>query len=160
VSLTVSSKELAVLARKLQREADAFPKRLRMKMRKATLAVYADARARGNWGSRDDPSPAAPPGPLRKITGRLANSINWRVDEEGDAIVGRVGTNVFYGKLHELGFVGTVERIRWSGDIPYGSSYTLRIPARPFLAPAYDRQRETVRRYLGEAFTETDLEVH
>jgi phage gpG-like protein len=159
VSLEVSSKELGILARKLRREADLFPRRLREKMRKATLAIYADARDRSNWGNRDDPKPLPPPGPLRNISGRLSRSINWRLDEEPGGFVGRVGTNVFYGKLHELGYVGMVERIRWEGDIPYASQFQIRIPPRPFLAPAYTRQKQTVTRYLGEAFTETNLET-
>jgi len=52
--------------------------------------------------------------PLHRRTGNLASSINvggagseTTFDEGGDQIVGRVGTNVRYGAVHEYG--GTVE---------------------------------------------------
>jgi phage gpG-like protein len=40
---------------------------------------------------------------LQVRTGRLRRSINQRVDVSGGSVVGTVGTNVSYGKTHELG---------------------------------------------------------
>jgi phage gpG-like protein len=45
---------------------------------------------------------------LGEVTTRLRGSINYRVDEEAERIVGRVGTNVKYAAYHEYGFRGTV----------------------------------------------------
>ena len=45
--------------------------------------------------------PAAPGAPPRKLSGRLRASVAYEADErEGEA---RVGTNVVYGRRHELG---------------------------------------------------------
>lgn len=59
------------------------------------------------------------------VSSRLRTSITHRVDDEGDTIVGRVGTNVPYARRLELGFFGTDSRGR---NINQG--------ARPFLRPA------------------------
>lgn len=45
---------------------------------------------------------------LRNRTGRLRRSINFRLTETPNAIVGTVGTNVRYARAHEYGFEGTV----------------------------------------------------
>ena len=39
---------------------------------------------------------------------RLRNSITHRVDRTADGIEGRIGTNVTYARIHEMGFRGTV----------------------------------------------------
>lgn len=41
--------------------------------------------------------------PLRTRTGNLRRSINQKVEVTQSGISGTVGTNVFYGKIHELG---------------------------------------------------------
>lgn len=41
--------------------------------------------------------------PLHRRTGVLASSINSTVDDSGDSIIGRVGTKVRYGAVHEYG---------------------------------------------------------
>lgn len=43
---------------------------------------------------------------LKVRTGRLRRSINQRVTDAGTRIHGIVGTNVEYGRLHELGYTG------------------------------------------------------
>ena len=59
------------------------------------------------------------------VTFKLRTSITHRVDDEGDTIVGRVGTNVPYARRLELGFFGTDSR---GSNINQG--------ARPYLRPA------------------------
>lgn len=44
---------------------------------------------------------------LNVRTGRLRRSINQRVEVDGDAAHGFVGTNVEYARYHEFGFSGT-----------------------------------------------------
>lgn len=46
-------------------------------------------------------TPATPGAPPRKLTGRLRASVSWEVDSQ--ALRARVGTNVIYGAVHELG---------------------------------------------------------
>lgn len=48
---------------------------------------------------------------LNVRTGRLRRSINLKVVEDGDSIIGSVGTNVVYGRFWEQGFQG-IENIR------------------------------------------------
>jgi len=43
------------------------------------------------------------PGMLGVITGNLRRSINSRVYTSNDTIIGAIGTNVSYGRTHELG---------------------------------------------------------
>lgn len=47
------------------------------------------------------------PAKLGVVTGRLFGSITSRTTDEGDRIVGAIGTNVPYGRFHEEGFHGT-----------------------------------------------------
>lgn len=44
---------------------------------------------------------------LHVRTGRLRRSINQKVTDDGQSIIGEVGTNVEYARFQELGFTGT-----------------------------------------------------
>lgn len=46
---------------------------------------------------------------LNRRTGRLRNSINSKVEDRTTAVASRTGTGVWYGKVHEYGFQGTVD---------------------------------------------------
>ena len=59
------------------------------------------------------------------LTSRLRTSITHRVDDEGDTIVGRVGTNVPYARRLELGFFETASR-----------GHSINQLERPYLRPA------------------------
>lgn len=50
-------------------------------------------------------------GVLNVRTGRLRRSINQKIEESPDKILGKVGTNVVYGRIFEYGFDGT-ENVR------------------------------------------------
>lgn len=77
---------------------------------------------------------------LNVRTGRLRRSINEAVTEEPSRVVGSVGTNVEYARVHELGFDGVVsvrEQLRISKR---GKAFTVRaherhvhLPERSFL---------------------------
>lgn len=64
-------------------------------------------------------------------TGRLQNSIAWRLIDEGNKSVVEVGTNVFYAKF-----------------IEYGTS---RMPAKPFLVPAFLQNRARIQQLINTA---------
>ncbi len=65
-------------------------------MRKA--AFYAEGKAKKGFGSGSGP-PNPPPGPLKVRTGHLRRSIRSGVVK--NMLTGWIGTNVFYGKVHE-----------------------------------------------------------
>lgn len=68
----------------------------------------------------------SPPGqPPAVDTGRLRSSITHEVREEGNEVIGLVGSNVEYARRLEFGFVGTDKRGR-----------RINQPERPYLRPA------------------------
>ena len=74
----------------------------------------------------DGTNPSEPGEPPAKESGRLSGSISREVDPVTN--VGRVGTNVIYGKMLELG--------------------TVKMAARPWLRPTYDRLKATLIKIL------------
>ncbi len=81
--------------------------------------IYAEGRAKQNFGG---------PGQLRIRSGHLRRSIKATVVELGKTIVGVVGSNVVYAAIHEHG-----------GPHPRSKDGSKRMPARPFISPAFDR---------------------
>lgn len=95
--------------------------------------------------------------PLNVITGRLWNSIFSRIEK--DSVW--VGTNVFYGRLHETGKTLAGEKVirpkrkkflyipltwsarRWEPGLVFGEDYVLaksaKIKKRPWLRPAINK---------------------
>lgn len=51
------------------------------------------------------------PGKLGEVTGRLRNSMTYKVERSKGAVRGHVGTNVKYGAYHEFGFHG-IEKVK------------------------------------------------
>jgi len=78
------------------------------------------------------------PEKLDVVTGRLRSSVNYKVTGEGNDLKGIVGTNVVYGRIHELG--GYLMR---HGDI-VGF-----MPARPFLSAALQAAHDFVIERFG-----------
>jgi len=73
-------------------------------------------------------------------TGNLKGSIESRVIRNSDGeVVGVVGSNVRYAPFIEFG--------------------TSKMSAQPFLRPAVERNRETIRSLLGEGFEEATEDV-
>ena len=86
-------KAAAIFFQGLVRETISVPAP-RKRMKTATGLVYYRATVRA--------TPKAPP---RKLSGHLRRSIEWEMSQDGK--VARVGTNVKYGRVHELGRKGT-----------------------------------------------------
>jgi len=84
---------------------------------------------RGTVPAQDAPTPP------RVLTGRLRTSITHQVTEEGNEVVGRVGTDVPYAARLEFGFFGADRRGR-----------NFNQAARPFLRPAL---RDTLPRLVA-----------
>jgi len=78
-------------------------------------------------GNIDGSSPSSAGEPPRRVTGRLSGSIAHEVDRK--RLIGRVGTNVLYGKFLELG--------------------TRKMAARPFIRPGLEKARHMIGRILA-----------
>ena len=87
--------------------------------------------------------------PLRVQTGRLRSSINSRVEQAGLDLRGRLGSNVKYARIHELGGVipahrvvpVTAKALRFfvNGQVVfarYADIPAITMPERPYLRPA------------------------
>ena len=80
-------------------------------------------------------------------TGRLRGSINAEVEEKKGEIVGRVGTNVVYGPVHEFGATIFAKRYPFMLFKIDGRTVAARkvvIPKRPWLSPAMERNRAKI----------------
>lgn len=85
---------------KVVRKFDTFPAKLRAQLKIAitrlTIKLQGHVKAQKLSGQV-----------LNVRTGTLRRSIDQLVTETSDSIVGKVSTNVGYGKKHEYGFTGT-----------------------------------------------------
>lgn len=86
-----------------------------------------------NISNRDGDNPSKPGEPPHKVTGNLQKSIDFDVEERGDAVILRVGSNIEYAKELELGT---------SGDGGKGKA------ARPYLRPTLLEKFETFKRVV------------
>jgi len=102
---------------------------------------------------------------LHVRTDRLRGSITKDVDIEGHDVVGRVGTNVEYARIHELG--GSIpahtvypvkkKALRFMIDgkevfAKYANIPEIKMPKRPYIAPSLKELRRKIQRILGQKF--------
>ena len=101
---------------------------------------------------------------LNVRTGRLRRSINQRVTVKDNGVYGVVGTNVKYGRVHEMGGRVTVkahlrmQRMAWGKRMKNARMVEVRAhvvdyPERTFLRSALREMEPDVRRALREALT-------
>ena len=115
-------------AQAMQRAAEKTEATLKRGLQKAASIIAGEAKRQVYAGRPDH---------LIGQTGRLRQSIQTAVDPHG--LRARVGTNVIYARIHELG--GTIRpKTQQYLRFPIGDSWvTVRevtIPPRPYLAPA------------------------
>ena len=84
--------------KKVQRWMQTAPKFLRKVILRAAMDIVAHAQRNKLTGQV-----------LNVKTGRLRGSVTQKVEVSPTRITAKVGTNVFYGKLHEFG-IGSKER--------------------------------------------------
>lgn len=96
---------------------------------------------------------------LNVVTGRLKQSITHRVSRSGKKIIGRFGTNVEYGPVHEYGFHGPVpvrahirtitqafgRKIKPTPVSVRAHTRQANIPARPFVGPPFEKAARNLR---------------
>lgn len=95
---------------------------------------------------------------LQVRTGRLRRSINVKMRETQDAVVGTVGTNVSYARPHEFGFQGVVTVREHLRQAKSGKSFRVRahprkvdLPERSFLRSALAELVPVIRDELQQA---------
>lgn len=104
----------------------------------ARVVAYSKKRRfRGGGAGRKGAGVPAVPGILTTRTGRLRDSISWRIDWKGKDMIGRVGTKVVYAAIHEYGGVA-------------GRNHAANIPPRPYLKPALEAEARNIRQDLGK----------
>jgi phage gpG-like protein len=101
----------------------------------------AKPKGRMNYGARRS-KPGEPP---YKQTGRLQSSVAHEVQDTGMGPVGRVGTNLPYGRALELGAKATRSKIFGKPTRPY----LWVLLARPWLRRALKDMRGFIRAVLG-----------
>lgn len=119
------------LAAKLTAAPDAFKRALKTAMYQAVIKIQASTKADYLSGQA-----------LNRRTNNLSGSIHFQVKEDGAAVSGKVGTNVVYGRVHELG--GTVQVPSHSRNGRPVAAHTAVYPKRAFLAPSYADNRSHI----------------
>jgi phage gpG-like protein len=85
--------------------------------------------------------PPGPPGkPPHRLTGALARSIDYEMSHH----TARIGTNLVYGRIHELGGDITAKKAKAlrfkTADGKWHTVKKVRIPKRPYLRPSLDNR--------------------
>lgn len=96
---------------------------------KSAIRVQGEARRLTSQAS--GPPPSAPGSPPHLRTGTLSRSIDQELLRDDREIIGRVGTNLNYGKWLEIG--------------------TRKMAKRPYLRPALDGMRSRIESDIREA---------
>lgn len=102
---------------------------------------------------------------LKVRTGRLRRSINQKVTVTGNGVYGVVGTNVKYGRAHELGETVTVkahlrmQRVAWGKKmknprVVQVKAHIVKYPERSFLRTALHEMEPAVRAAMRKALIE------
>lgn len=95
--------------------------------------------------------------PLTVRTGRLRSSVHGQVKQKGIHAEGIVGTDVFYGKVHEEGatiFAKRAEYMIFFYKGQWMKKEKVVIPARPWLNPSLTENRPLINRiFEGEVKT-------
>lgn len=101
---------------------------------------------------------------LNVRTGRLRRSINYSIDRSGSKIEATIGTNVIYGKTHELGLTIPAHIVEaknakalmfnMGGKIVFAKRVQIpdvKMPKRSFLAASLAQMSDEVRESLTDA---------
>lgn len=96
-------------------------------------------------------------GALQRRTNNLSGSIHTKVTESATSVTGKVGTNVKYAPVHEFGGTFTIPaHVRAGAQV---KTHTATYPARPFLRPSYENNREEIKDLFRAACNAAAKEV-
>jgi phage gpG-like protein len=136
-------------------------------MRRATEAATAKAlhliekAAKQKLGirshQRGTPTPSAPGDPPALISGNLRRSITVTGPEPitANSWRGQVGPTAAYGRIQELG--GDITSMHTSMVMMGTAGSGIRLPARPYMQPAYDDSKDEIRAIFEAAWSEAIL---
>lgn len=108
------------------------------RMTVATIFVRDKAKIAINRGNPTGKLPSKEGEPPKKVSGLLQSKVVQTVTVEGNRVIGRVGTNVIYGRRLELGYFGIDKAGRHVSQGP-----------RPWLRPSVENNRGAVAKILG-----------
>lgn len=93
---------------------------------------------------------------LRRISGMLANSITHKVLAGSTGVEATIGTNLLYGRIHELGGIIRAKNSPFlvfkTEDGMWHRVKSVEMPARPFLMPALLSNEKAILNYYDETF--------
>lgn len=91
---------------------------------------------------------------LNRRTGRLRSSVTVETDIAGDRVMGRIGSNVIYARIHELGgdiFPKRAKALKFQiPGVGWRTAQKVTMPERPFLRPAIMDNLEDMSRLIGK----------
>lgn len=108
------------------------------RMMRAAIFVKDDIKKRLNRGNPTGENPSAEGESPKKVSALLFGSITAEVVEDGDNVMGGVGTNVEYAPRLEFGFHGTDK-----------AGHAIDQGERPFMRPGLSENSGTIRKILG-----------
>ena len=132
--IKIDAKQVDILRKKLERWAKVAPEEVKKTLRRGAEMVRSEAKQFHLSGPKmprgvGDPTNAT----LAVRTGRLRSSIALRVTAMANGqFSAQVGTNVGYGRKHEMGLEG--------------------LPERPFLRPSLEKKRPAVFDLIAKEF--------
>ena len=92
------------------------------------------------------------PGKLGVITGRLRSTITYADPKVwGPTVKTKFGTNVIYGRIHELGGIirpKTKKYLKFKTKTGWVMTKKVRMPRRPFLYPALKQALPSIKRLI------------
>jgi phage gpG-like protein len=94
---------------------------------------------------------------LHRRTGQLSRSMTSLVEQDGKEIKGEVSTNIPYAFTHEFGATITPREANYLVFQVNGrwvSTKQVTIPARPFMKPSLDENRDEYIKRLRQAFAQ------
>jgi phage gpG-like protein len=139
ISIIADVKGMNAAADRLVVQADMVNPRLRQFMEGITLDLVGYIKTEKLSGQV-----------LNRRSGRLSRSIHNTVSDNGETVVGIVGTNVVYAAYQEYGFQGTEQVRQHLSHSSAGREYVVRsysrdvnYPAHSFIRSAYKDKEET-----------------
>lgn len=93
-------------------------------------------------------------GNLKVGTGMLRRSIQTTVKPQGSNVIGTIGSDVIYARIHELG--GTIhprvaDYLQFQVNGHWVKTKEVKIPARPYLSPAITKNEEKIKEIIQDS---------
>ena len=143
------------IQRKFRRAARNVKSDTSKNLLKAAALIQRTARKSFKPGGGRGKNPSTGPFTLRKGTQQLSKSILVTKTGSGIGTIVKVGPKVKYGGIHEFGGTITPKRKKFlrfqvEGKVIFTKKVT--IPARPYMAPSLEKNREAITTLSGLAF--------